>query len=288
MALSFRRIGKFAALVALAAGVLTGAARVGVGRYLSSSRGKALVADRLGSALGMPVEVSEIDVGDDRSSFRFRVMDPADPRAEVLNVPSASADVSATDFMTGRVSPSALNLNAPALTIRVGRQGEMRTPLPALPAANGTVPAVSVENGRVSVRQDGRPEFAVSGISLKLAPTGQTVELSGTINDPKWGEWTARGALQRVERSGWVELTCADAPLDAELLASIPFVPSSMFDDLPAGGRAAVTVRLEFGPDRDVHPTVEIRQTRRIFGIPAESTIRLTPGSEHPQFDPLR
>ena len=288
MALSFRRFVKFAVFVALVAGVLTGAARVGVGRYLSSSRGKAMVADRLGSALGMPVEVSEIDVGDDRSSFRFRVMDPADPRAEVLDVPSASADVSATDFMTGRVSPSALKLNGPALTLRVGRQGQMRTPLPALPAANGTIPAVSIENGRVSVRQDGRPEFALSGINFKLEQSGQMVLLSGTINDPKWGDWTARGAVQRTERSGWVELSTSDAPLDAELLATIPFVPSSMFDELPASGRAAVTIRLEFGPDRDVHPTVEVRQTRRIFGIPAESTIRLTPGSEHPHVDPLR
>ena len=41
MTLSLRRIGKFAAFMALAAVVLTGAARVGVSRYLSSARGKA-------------------------------------------------------------------------------------------------------------------------------------------------------------------------------------------------------------------------------------------------------
>ena len=128
----------------------------------------------------------------------------------------------------------------------------------------------------------------MSGISLKLSPAGQTVALSGTINDPQWGHWTARGAVNRTGRSGWVELTCADALLDAELLATVPFVPASLFDELPFGTRAAVTVRLEFGPDQDVHPTVEIRQTRRIFGIPSESTIRLTPGSESPPFDPLR
>src|SRR5207237_9588483 len=128
-------------LCALAAVLLTGAARVSVSRYLASSRGNALVADRLGSAIGMPVEVSEVDVGDSTSSFRFRVMDPADPKAEVLNVHSASADVTAADLMTGRVSPSTLNLSGASLTLRVSPEGQILTPLPALPGSGGTLPA---------------------------------------------------------------------------------------------------------------------------------------------------
>ena len=76
--------------------------------------------------------------------------------------------------------------------------------------------------------------------------------------------------------------------LDAELLATIPFVSTSMFDELPLGERAAVTIRLEFSPDHDIQPTVEVRQTRRIFGIPSESVIRLTPVSEHPQSELMR
>ena len=288
MTLSLRRVGKFAAFVAVAAGVLTGAARVGVGRYLSSTRGKALVADRLGSALGMPVEVSEFDVGDDSSSFRFRVMDPADPKAEVLTVHSASADVSAADFMTGRVAPSALNLTGAALTLRVGPDGQVLTPLPALPGGGGVVPTVVIANGRMSIRQEGRPDFAVSGVNLKIEPAGQVVTLAGTVRDPKWGAWTVRGELRRDTRAGWVELASADAPLDAELLATIPFVSANLFDEVRAADRAAVTVRLEVGPDRDVQPTVEIRQTRRIFGIPVEATVRLVPGSDRHPLDPLR
>ena len=288
MTVSFRRIGKFAAFVALAAGVLTGAARVGVGRYLSSARGKALVADRLGTALGMPVEVSDVDVGDDTSSFRFRVMDPADPKAEVLAVRSASADVSAADFMTGRVAPSALNLSGAALTLRVGPDGQVLTPLPALPGSGGMVPTVAIADGRICIRQEGRPDFAVSGVNLKLEPAGHVVALSGTVNDPKWGAWTVRGELRRDTRTGWVELASKDAPLDPELLATIPFVSANLFDEVRSADRAAVTVRVEVGPDRDVQPTVEIRQTRRIFGIPAEATVRLVPGSDRHPLDPLR
>lgn len=285
MTRSFRRVAHVVAFVVFVAAVLTGAARIGVGRYLSSARGKAMMSDRLGGALGMPVEVSEVDVGDNTSSFRFRVMDPADPKAEVLNVPSASADVSATDFVTGRIAPSALTFAGPALTLRLGSGGQVLTPLPPLPSAGGAVPAVRVENGRISVRQEGRPDFAASGIRLKLEPADQLVRLSGAIDDPKWGRWALSGEARRDTRVGWVELTSPDAPLDAELLATIPLIPDGLLDDIPTGGRAAVTVRLEFGPDQDVVPTVEIRHTRRIFGIPAESTIRLAPGSIRPRAD---
>ncbi len=284
MTRSARRAVQFAALTALGAALLAGAARVGVGRFLSSARGKAIVSDKLGGALGMPVEVSEIDVGASSSSFRFRVMDPADPKAEVLNVPSASADVSATDFVTGRIAPSALTFTNPALTLRLGPRGQTLTPLPPLPQTAGAVPAVAVEGGRVCVKTEGRPDFAVSGIRLKVTPADQTVKLSGTVSDPVWGEWTVSGEAARDTRAGWIELRSSDAPLDPALLATIPLVPDGLFDDLPTG-RAAVTVRLDFGPDQGVTPTVEVRQTRRVFGLPAESVIRLSPGSIRPRTD---
>jgi hypothetical protein len=288
MPFSLRRFGKFISFVALAAVVLTGAARVGVGRYLSSARGKAMVSDRLGTAFGMPVEVSDIDIGDDGSSFRFRVMDPADPRSEVLNVHSASTDVTAADLVTGRVTPSALNLSGAALTLRVGPDGQVLTPLPALPGLATTVPTVAINGGRLCVRQDGRPDFVVNGVNLKLEPADQTVAISGSVNDPKWGAWTVRGELRRDTRTGWLELTNEEAPLDAELLATVPFAPRGLFDDVPTTGSAAVALRLSIGADRDVHPEVEIRHTHKVFGVPVSTTFRLAPGSERYYFEPLR
>jgi hypothetical protein len=298
MPFSLHRFGKRAVCVALAAVALTGAARVGIGRYLSSSHGKTMVADRLGTALGMPVEVSEIELGDDTASFRFRVLDPADPKAEVLNVHSASADVTAADLMTGRVAPSALNLTGAQLTLRVGSGGRVLTPLPALPGTATAVPRVVITNGRVCIRQEGRPDFAVGGVNLALEPTLRTAEgsgdpssrmvaLTGTVNDPRWGAWTVRGELQRDTRTGWIELTNPDAPLEPELLASIPFAPPDLFDDVPTNTRAAVTVRLTVGDHNDVHPAVEIRYPHKVFGVPVETTFRLTPGSERYYFEPL-
>ena len=287
MTLTFRRAKKWVVLAALATAVVAGALQLGVGRFLSSTQGRAMVADRLGSALGMPVEVSEVDVGAASSSFRFRVMDPADPKAEVLNVTSASADVSAADLVTGRVAPSALKLSGASLTLRVASDGQVLTPLPPLPTGSGPVPTVVIQNGSASISQAGRPPFALRGVNLKLEPVGSAIALSGDVNDPKWGAWTVRGEVWRDTRTGWVELESRDAPLDAKLLASVPFVPHNLFDEVKSTDRAAIVVRLSVSSDRDVLPTVEIRQTRRIFGIPVEATIRLVPTSDNYHLVPL-
>jgi hypothetical protein len=288
MLFTFRRLARLIAFAGLAAVALTGAARLGLNHFLTSTRGKEIVSERFGSAIGMPVEVSEINVGDDNSSFRFRVMDPADPNAEVLNVHSASADVSAADLMTGRVSPSALSVRGMALTLRVNEKGEVLTPLPAVPGTGVTFPAVAIGDGHAYIRQEGRPDFSVHGVNLKLESVGSVVALSGTVNDPRWGEWSLRGELLRETRTGWVELTSASAPLDPELLASVPFAPPRLFDDVKLAGRAAITVRLHIGPDREVQPEIEIRSPFSVFGVPVGPTYRLYANGTDSRFERAR
>ncbi len=236
----------------------------------------------------MPVEVSEIDVGDDGSSFRFRVMDPADPKAEVLNVHSASTDVTAGDLMTGRVTPSALNVNGASLTLRVNAEGQITTPLPALPGAHGTFPAVAIEGGRVCIRQEGRQDFAVRGANLRLESAGLLVILTGKVSDPKWGEWTLRGELQRSTRSGWVELTSESVVLDPELLATVPFATPELFDEVKALGRASVTIRLTISATREVQTDVEISPALKLFGTPLGPTYRLYTNGDHLSFESAR
>ena len=280
---SFRR----AVLVGCAALLLTGAARFGVHKFLSSSRGKAMVADRLGTAFGMPVEVSEVSVQDGESSFGFRVMDPADPRAEVLNVPSASTDIGTADFVTGRVAPSTLHVKNPALTLRISTDGNVLTPIPSLPGTSEAFPAVVVDGARLSMRQEGRPNFAVSGVNVKLTPNGDRIIVSGSVNDSKWGSWSINGEF-RGDRAGWVELVGTNAPLDRQLLETVPFLPSGAFDDMHLVGRAAVKVRLTLTATRDVQPSVEIRPTLALFGVPLGPCFRLVPTSDGYYFAPTR
>src|SRR5437868_9764878 len=72
----YRRVGRWVlvgAAVLVAGWVLL---RVGVGVYLRTSAGRATVANKLQEMIGLPVEVTEFDLGS-RSSIKFRVLEPA-------------------------------------------------------------------------------------------------------------------------------------------------------------------------------------------------------------------
>src|SRR6476469_9528841 len=124
---TYRRVGRWALIVAavLVAGWVL--LRVGVGVYLRTPAGRAVVAHQLQEAIGLPVEVSEVDLGA-RSSLKFRVLE----------------------------------------------------------TATGPIPQIMVESARVHIRQQGQPDFDVSGINVKAEPKGQKLTLSGTIDDPHW------------------------------------------------------------------------------------------------------
>src|SRR4051794_16086482 len=100
---SYRRVGRWALLAVL---IIMGgwlALRYGVTAYLRTEGGRAVVAGQLRKAIGLPVEVSSVDVGSRSSSLAFRVLEPDDgpsPKAEVLSVESAEADVSLLDILT--------------------------------------------------------------------------------------------------------------------------------------------------------------------------------------------
>src|SRR3954453_20172141 len=67
-----RRVGRWALIVltVLVAGWVL--LRVGVGVYLRTPAGRAVVAHQLQEVIGLPVEVSEVDLGSRSSSLKFR------------------------------------------------------------------------------------------------------------------------------------------------------------------------------------------------------------------------
>src|SRR5262249_4947677 len=179
------------------------------GIYLGTSHGRAAVAHELESLIGLPVEVSDVDLGSSSSSVKFRVLDPAlagRPDAEVLSVESATADVSFTDILTGRANPKQVDLRGVNLTLRIAADGKILTTLPDQTAGGtvgGSVPMINLDGGQVRIRQEGKPEFALSGIRLSLVPQGERLVLSGSMDDPGWGKWQASGEIDRPNKTGW-------------------------------------------------------------------------------------
>ncbi|HYH64191.1 MAG TPA: AsmA-like C-terminal region-containing protein [Urbifossiella sp.] len=265
------KFGRLALIVVGAAAVIGLALRVGAGWYLQSAGGRAVVAERLGEAIGLPVEVRELNVGPMSSTIAFRVLDPAlsnSPDAEVLSVESASADVSFSELVTGRVQPKEVRLRGVSISLRLDASGKLLTTLPTLPAGQqpaggGSVPHVVVESAKVTIRQEGRPAFTVSGVSFEVGADGGKVVLSGGVDDPAWERWKLSGEVDRAAETGWADLATDDAPLRLELLRSIPFMPREVWDNAQPAGRGKATIRITVGgaPARDVGYDIRIQPT---------------------------
>lgn len=272
-----RRVGRWA-LYGLAGVVgLVVLARVGLGIYLSTPAGKSMVARQIASRLGMPVEVQSVRLGLRTSSIALRVFDPAAPDpagAEVLAVESASADVSLLGLLLGRVAPDEVELRGLNLTLHVSADGDVRTTLPKSAGGGAGVPtpAIKLTGGRITVRQDGRPEFALRNLALAVTPRPNGgVTVSGTIDDPDWSTWTVSGDVSGTGPGWWVELATGDGPLTMDRLTSVPFVPPAVWESVRANGRGAAAVRLWADPAGGVEYSVDIRPAAASLTLPDAS-----------------
>ena len=270
---SARRVGRY---VLIGLGVLAGAAvllRVGIGLYLNSAAGRGMVADRLGAAIGLPVEVTSVSLGTRSQSVSFRVLDPAvsGPEAEILAVDSADADVSLGDLLTGRTMPDEVRLKGVRLALRLAADGTVLTTLPKSEGASsgGKLPALVIEDGRLTIRQEGRPEFTAGGLSLRAEPAGDALRLSGTASDPAWGNWAVSGEVARSAGTGRLDLSTDGAQLDTDRLRSVPYVPLSVWENVRPSGPAKASVGLAYGADKPFRYDVRVEPAGATLGIPA-------------------
>lgn len=279
-----RRLGRWALITLGVVVVVLIVLRVGVGIYLNADAGKSMVARKVEQQIGMPVEVTQVRVGLLTSTIGLKVFDPAAPdpsKAEVFAVDNADADISLFGIATGTIAPKKVTLSGVNLQLHVGADGKVITTLPTMPKGGGAgeVPAIAITDGRVTIRQDGRPEFALQHVNLNVEPNAQAVKLSGTIDDPQWSKWTVSGEIPREGKSGWVELATDDGPLTMDRLGSVPFVPPSVWEYVRPDGRGAAKVRLWADSTADVHYSVDIKPNAAALTLPdANATLTKVTG----------
>lgn len=224
--------------------------------------GRAAVASQLSESIGLPIEIESLDVGVGSSSAALRIPDPsADPPDDLVRVKSLTTDLSLAGFLSGKSAPTQVTAKDVDILLRLDEKGQLLSPL-ATPKSSGsgpaTLPAVQVSGGRVRIRQTGRPEFVLTGVSAELKRDGDGYALSGAVDDPNWGKWDIRGRLTNDPADGNVELTTTRGPLNESLISTIPYVPPEVWDHLKASGETPAAVRFTFKPGKDLGYAVEL------------------------------
>lgn len=238
---------------------------LGLHFFFQSSYVRNIASDRISEIIGLPVEVEELSIGGASSEVKLKVFAPAEEEngkpVEFATISSVSTDVSATDLVTGRADPQMIQLKRAAINLKVDRDGKLL--LPSLNGKGGTLPNrlpnIKIENGSITIHQEGRPAFQIAGIDINTKITDRQIEITGTANDPQWGSWKVSGLINIEQKTGFVKLDTDQGTLRSELLHSIPFVPLATWKHVDATGQTPASVRLELGKDQQFQYAVQLQ-----------------------------
>ena len=234
-------------LVVLALGGLI-AAKV----YLRSDKVRRQVEDRLSAIYGGPVVIDRADIGVVGETTLHGVhLHEAGPDGTDAwaNIGTVTFDVSAIDLLRG-ADPQHITLSDPVITLRLTRHGETLTRLPQPKSTEVTkkpLPEVRIENGQVTVQQEGRPDMVVTGIGADVHPDGDKLAIHGNISDPEWGNWSIEAAADRAAGSMTATLKTDHADVTQDKLERLPVVPAVVWQEVKAQGATPV----EFSYRRD-------------------------------------
>jgi hypothetical protein len=256
------RLGLLVVLVLL---LLTGAAALALRAYLSSSRVAARVTAGLEEQYGASVRVGQVQVGLNASSVRHVELFEADAgpgAAPWATFDAVRADVGLGSLVAGHSQPRDLNVTGAAITLHFDREGHLLTRLPARKEKAVTLPEFHLHHSRLTIDQEGHPEFVVQGIDAEVHSRDGRLALTGTVHDPRWGPWDLDGSLDPAGGPSSGTLKTAGIHVTQKLLEDLPFVGANVWQNVQAEGDTPVDLTLSYDPARQkVHYRVALDPT---------------------------
>jgi hypothetical protein len=247
-------------------------ALIGLHIYLSSGRATQAVAERLQDLLGGRVVVQASDIGlvGDSTLRGISAYEDGEPTAPWLQIDDVKADVSALSVVREK-APGAIQFQGARIALRFDRAGHLLTRLPSKKEGPPPqVPHVHIEQGVLTLAQEGRQPMVIRGITVDITPADNGMTLTGTITDPVWGEWKAQGDMDTAGGKTSIVLDTTEVAVTMDKLKAIAFVPPKVWQQVqvegptPArvqldmqtgGGKASVSYRVEITP-RGAHVQV--------------------------------
>jgi len=226
-------------LAALA--VLVAVGYFGLRVYLNSNSVKELASAKLTEKLGSEVRVTEMS--SDMSSTTLQVEIPGDASEAPLVKGSIRVDVSPLGLAAGS-DPKLISVDNATVHLRFDRGGNILGKLPKPPGGGSAAfPAIEVRGATVHIAQEGKPDFHIAGVDLRIAEKDSKLVLEGTIDDPEFAAWKVRGEWAAGGSTGSVTLvTLGPVHVTPEKLKSIPFVPKETWESVELDGTTTASV----------------------------------------------
>jgi translocation and assembly module TamB len=243
--------------------VLVGAASIALRSYLSSAAAVQQVAQRLQEMLGGRVEIEGAQIGliGDSSVRGIQVYEADKPNKPWLSIDDVRADVSALGLLLGK-SPQAIHLQGAHLTLRFDSDGNLLTKLPTKKkAAPEQLPQIHIASGELTLDQQHRTPMMIRGVKAEIVSGDKGMTLTGTVSEPLWGDWKAKGDFNSTGAKGSLTLAAESIAMTMPKLKALPFVPPSVWQEIEVEGTTPARLDLDVetsGDQTSVHYRVEI------------------------------
>ncbi|MBO0698456.1 MAG: hypothetical protein J2P46_08685, partial [Zavarzinella sp.] len=196
-------------------------------------------------------------------------------------------DLSALGAAAGD-SPQTVRFRDAHVLLRFDRNGDLMTKLPPAESGEGGLPIIRIESGSLTLRQEGRNDSVFHGIDLTVAQQGESVTVTGTVEDQAWGKWTAEGSMPSGGTGRLTLRTVTPHHVTPELLRQVPFVNPNAWTSVELEGTTAaqldlainratdqVTYQLSMQPTETTVtiPTIGLHFTDATGGLTAEGAV---------------
>jgi hypothetical protein len=233
---------------------LVGVGYLGLRWYLSSRAAAQRIETRLAAVLGTVVRIDQIAIGwtDGTWLGSVAVHEADDPGtgAAWLNIRDTRADVAAVDWFGGD-RPRQIDLEGATIDLRFDANGKLLTQLP-WPRGDGSRPRLAVADSQINLRQQERSvPLSLAGLQAEIVWTAPKFVLSGSVCDPRRGDWTLAGFLQPDTREVFLRLQTERTKVDRDNLEQMPFVSPGVWRQVRIDeGVTSVDFTLGFHLDR--------------------------------------
>jgi hypothetical protein len=271
-----RRLRRIMIVVAIVFGGLVLAARW----YLRSPFVARQAAERLATLLGGPVQVEHAQIGLESSSLEgVQLREPGAPPGEPpwLSVASVHADVSLWDLLSGKGMPQHVELKGAKLLLRFNARGSLLTRLPSGGQGVGKwqtgspLPTLGIQQSQVTFRREGGDDVVVNEVNATMQPEDGKLVLSGEGTNPRWGKLLLRGKIDPCSGASTVTLKSAGTVhVTRQMLRELPFVSSTVWQEVEAAGETPVDVNLTHEPSTgQLHYRVALKPKDTKVIVPA-------------------
>lgn len=224
--------------------------------YLKSDSVKNLAGQKLSEKLGAEVVVTNITSGAGSTTLQIEL--PSGPNEPPLIKGTVRVDVSPIGLAAGS-QPSDVRVDEASVHLHLNAEGDILSKLPQPPSGGGgSLPKIELRNSTITIAQDGRPEFRVSGVDVSVSEANGKLSITGGMRDQGFGAWTLAGEFLTDGSTGQVTGTTAGAvAVTPNILKSIPFIPTETWENVELDGQTSATVRIGRGADKNWNWRVE-------------------------------